>query len=170
MRQQRHWPTERISHCALYALIGVTIVVYGLFALVGYDIPYELDPERNAPLFTDLLIWLGWITLFLSLVLAVASTVHSHKLSPREAERNGIAHRRLSLTIWLAVILFLGLTFAIGSTAPMLINGEYYENRLWLRAADMFVYTSLALLAAAVGAMAFGATRYIRKNRKGGKP
>ena len=29
----------------------------------------------------------------------------------------------------------------------------------------MFVYTSLALLAAAVGAMVFGATRYIRKNR-----
>ena len=170
MRPQRHWSTERISHRVLYALTGVTVVAYALFALVGFNIPYEQDPDMNAPLFTDLLLWLGWITLFLSLVLAVVSTIHSHKLSPRKAERNGIAHRRLSFIVWLVVILCLGLTFAIGSTAPMLINGEDYEDPLWLRVADMFVYTSLALLAAAVGAMVFGATRYIRKNRKGGKP
>ncbi len=170
MRPLRHWSTERISHRVLYALIGVTVVAYALFALVGFNIPYEQDPDKNAPLFTDLLLWLGWITLVLSLVLAVASTVHSHKLSPRKAERNGIAHRRLSLIVWLVVILCLGLTFAIGSTAPMFINGEDYEDPLWLRVADMFVYTSLTLLAAAVGAMVFGATRYIRKNRKGGKP
>ncbi|CDA93823.1 putative uncharacterized protein [Prevotella sp. CAG:1320] len=92
MRPLRHWSTERISHRVLYALIGVTVVAYALFALVGFNIPYEQDPDKNAPLFTDLLLWLGWITLVLSLVLAVASTVHSHKLSPRQAEKNGIAH------------------------------------------------------------------------------
>lgn len=89
MRPQRHWSTERISHRVLYALIGVTVVAYALFALVGFNIPYEQDPDMNAPLFTDLLLWLGWITLFLSLVLAVVSTIHSHKLSP--ARRKGMA-------------------------------------------------------------------------------
>ena len=169
MRPLRHCPTERISHRVLYVLIAITVVVYALFALVGFQIPYELDPSMNAPLFTDLLIWLGWFSLFLTLVLASVSTIHSHKLTPREAERNGIANLRLSLVTWIALFCCMVLTFALGSDNPMPINGQDYEDAFWLKAADMFVYTSLILLVAAVGAMIFGATRYIRGNRKGGK-
>lgn len=169
MKHLRRCNAERVSRRVLYALIGVTLVAYALFALVGYQTPYELEPDMNAPLFTDLLLGLAWVTLFLSLALAVVSTVHSHRLSPRKAEKNGIAHRWLSVAVWLAVALCLLLTFALASTSPMLINGKDFEDHLWLRVADMFVYTSLFLLIVAIGAMVFGATRYIRKHGKGGQ-
>ena len=47
--------------------------------------------------------------------------------------------------------------------APMLINGENYADWLWLKLSDMFVITSLLMLVAGIGAVCFGATRYIRK-------
>ena len=46
---------------------------------------------------------------------------------------------------------------------PMLINGENYADWLWLKLSDMFVITSLLMLVAGIGAVCFGATRYIRK-------
>lgn len=54
----------------------------------------------------------------------------------------------------------------LGGSAPMLINGENYADWLWLKLSDMFVITSLLMLVAGIGAVCFGATRYIRKKTK----
>ena len=57
------------------------------------------------------------------------------------------------------------LTFLLGGSDPMLINGENYADWLWLKLSDMFVITSLLMLLAGIGAVCFGATRYIRKKQ-----
>ena len=48
----------------------------------------------------------------------------------------------------------------------MMINGQKYADTLWLKAADMFIYTALLLLIAAIGAVVYGATRYYRKEKR----
>ncbi len=76
---------------------------------------------------------------------------------------NGIPVRRIFRITWIGTLAVLLLTFLLGGSAPMLINGEYYADWLWLKLSDMFVITSLLMLVAGIGAVRFGATRYIRK-------
>ena len=52
----RHWKTEQISGRIFYLLIALTAVLFLLFRFVGYDIPYDENPDYNAPFFTGLLI------------------------------------------------------------------------------------------------------------------
>ena len=42
-------------------LVAVSAVVFALFWLIGYDMPYEEDADFNAPLLTDAL--LGYVYL-----------------------------------------------------------------------------------------------------------
>ena len=76
---------------------------------------------------------------------------------------NGIPVRRIFRITWIGTLAVLLLTFFLGGSAPMLINGENYADWLWLKLSDMFVITSLLMLVAGIGAVCFGATRYIRK-------
>ena len=56
-------PTEALSRLALYAVIGLAVVVYALFMLIGYDLPLATDPTFSAPLLTPLLIAFVELTL-----------------------------------------------------------------------------------------------------------
>lgn len=56
--------------------------------------------------------------------------------------------------------------FAVGSSTPMLVNGNDYNDWFWLKLSDMFVLASVILLIAAIGVVLFGVTRYVRKERK----
>ena len=64
----RRGAAERISQKVFYLLSAVIVLLFGLFYAVGYSIPYLLNPDLNAPLFTGAIISL---ILFL-LLLAVA--------------------------------------------------------------------------------------------------
>lgn len=48
----------------------------------------------------------------------------------------------------------------------ILINGQAFTDWLWLKLSDMLIWSSATLLLCAIGAVLFGATRYIRKDRK----
>ena len=50
------WPAERLSQRILYVLIGMATVIFSLFYVIGYDHPYAINPNFNAPLFTDAVI------------------------------------------------------------------------------------------------------------------
>ena len=154
---------EKISQQVFYVMIALAVIVFGLFYLVGYDMPFDENPDFNAPLFTDVLISLMWLFLVGGVGLAVYSMVKDYRKSKSEAVVNGVPVRRIFRFTWLGMLLALILTFALGSGSPMLINGEHYADWLWLKLSDMFVITSLLMLLAGVGAVVFGATRYIRK-------
>ena len=62
---------ENISQRIFYLLIGLAILVFGLFFLVGYDMPFDENPDFNAPLFTDVLIVLMWLFLIGGVGLAI---------------------------------------------------------------------------------------------------
>nr|WP_296086640.1 hypothetical protein [uncultured Prevotella sp.] len=157
---------EQVSQRIFYILIALAVLVFGLFFLVGYDMPFEENPDFNAPLFTDVLIGLMWLFLVGGIGLAIYSMWKDYRGSRSEAVVNGVPVRRIFRITWIGLLALLVLTFALGSSAPMLINGENYADWLWLKLSDMFVITSLLMLLAGMGAVIFGATRYIRKVKK----
>jgi hypothetical protein len=48
------------------------------------------------------------------------------------------------------------LTFLVGSSSPMLINGEWFRDTLWLKLTDMFIWTAIILLVLAAIGVALG--------------
>ena len=48
--------TEQISSRIFYVIVALSAVLFVLFWLIGYDMPYEEDPEYNAPLLTGVLV------------------------------------------------------------------------------------------------------------------
>lgn len=162
---QRNKSAEQISQQVFFILIGLAVVVFALFFLVGYDMPFLENPDFNAPLFTDVLIILMWLFLIGGVGLAVYSMVRDYRGAKSEAVVNGVPVRRIFRITWLGTLAILVLSFLLGSSDPMLINGENYADWIWLKLSDMFVITSLLMLVAGIGAVCFGATRYIRKKK-----
>ncbi len=163
----KSWSAEKISQRIFYVLIALSVCVFGLFFLLGYDLPFEENPDFNAPLFTDALIGLMWLFFLMAVIIAVVSVVKGNRLAGRNDKMsNGIPVVKISRSVWLTTLLLLILTFLVGSSAPMLINGEEYNDWFWVKASDMFVLTSVIMLVLGIGAVLFGATRYIRKDRK----
>ena len=149
--KQKTKSAEKISQQVFYIMIGLAVLVFGLFFLVGYDLPFEENPDFNAPLFTDVLILLMWLFLIGGVGLAVFSMIRDYRSSKSEAVVNGIPVRRIFRITWIGTLAVLLLTFLLGGSAPMLINGENYADWLWLKLSDMFVITSLLMLVAGIG-------------------
>ncbi len=164
----KHISTERLSQSILYALTALIVIVFALFYLVGYKHPFDDDPDFNAPLLTGTLIIFQAVLVIIAIAVTVAAILRDIRRSNREDRTvNGIPATRIAATITVATLLIVAVTFATGSTRPMTINGNTYTDTFWLKTADMFVFTSLILIIAAVGAVIFGATRYLRPGKKG---
>lgn len=164
IHELRNWPTEKISSRALYLLAGIAMVVFVLFWLVGYDRPFEDDPNFNAPLFTNVLLVLMVLYLLLGIGFSVWSVVSLlRKRGKTEAVENGIPVKKIGYWVSGGVVMLLLLTFALGSTTPMKINGATYASSFWLKISDMFIATSLVMMLVAVAAVIYGATKYNRK-------
>ena len=157
---------EQVSQRIFYILIVLAVLVFGLFFVVGFVMPFGENPDFIAPLLTGGLIGLLWLFLVGGIGLAIYSMWKDYRGSRSEAVVNGVLVRRIFRITWIGLLALLVLTFALGSSAPMLINGENYADWLWLKLSDMFVITSLLMLLAGMGAVIFGATRYIRKVKK----
>ena len=163
----RQWPAERLSQRVLYVLIGLVTVIFALFYLWGYDRPYTINPNFNAPLFTNAVI--GLMTVFV--LGAIGLTFWTVWTGLRKRGKTGrldnnIPVKRISYAIAIGTVVLSLLTFGFGSSSEMMINGRKYADTLWLKAADMFIYTALLLLLAAIGAVVYGATRYYRKEKR----
>ena len=64
---------SRLSHAVLVVLVAITVVVFGAFWLVGFNMPFMDDPQFNSPLLTDLVIVFVYIMLFLAVVAVALS-------------------------------------------------------------------------------------------------
>ncbi|MGM9703855.1 MAG: hypothetical protein ACI3YZ_09990 [Prevotella sp.] len=63
----------RLSRIILVVLVALTVVVFGLFWLVGFNMPFIDDPKFNAPLLTDVVIFFVYLVLFLAIAAVVLS-------------------------------------------------------------------------------------------------
>ena len=158
-RKLKAW---QMSTRLLYAMIGVTAVVFALFYLVGYDMPYVFDPDYNAPLLTDIVLIFIYLMVVGAVGVLVFSLYKAAKIRSAEKVVNGIPVARIKRWSAMAFVAMLVLAYVAGSADPLSVNG------MWLKVADMFIYTVFAMLLAAVVAVAVsvGGSAMRRKNRK----
>ena len=150
-----HLPAERVARGVFLALLALVVVVFGAFYLVGFNRPYADDPNFNAPLLTDVLL------VFVVLLLLVAAAAMGWALARAWRHRdgqvidNGVPAKRIAWGVAGATLALLVVTFLLGSTSPVRVNGSEYTDVFWLKTADMFVWSALILLVAAAAVAAF---------------
>ena len=158
---------ERISQRVLYVIVALSAIVFLAFYLVGFDAPFAADSSFNAPLLTDVLLGFMWFLFAVTLIVSVVAVVRGvRRANQNEGVTNGIPARKITYITYGATALILLLTFVFGSTQAMVVNGQNFADTFWLRMSDMFVNSSLLLLVLAAGVVAFGATRYYRKEHR----
>lgn len=156
--------TEQISSRIFYVIVALSAVLFILFWLIGYDMPYEEDPEYNAPLLTGVLVSFMIVLTIAAIALMTWGLIRSvRKNSDANRVINNVPARRISLCVAGGFATVMLLCFLLSDTTPLAINGERYADTFWLRTAGMFVGASLVMMVAAAAAVVFGATRYIRK-------
>ena len=155
---------EQLSTSVLYVLVALVVIVFGAFFLIGYDVPYEDDPSFNAPLLTDAVLVFMYVLVSGAVLLAVAAVAVGQRRSGGSSSVvNNIPAARIA---WATVALLVGsllVTFLLGSSKPVLVNGVEYTDTFWLKATDMFINTSFVLLFVAVCGVVFGLSGYNRK-------
>lgn len=158
----RKWSSKRISHMVLYSLTAIIALVFLLFYFVGYDMPAMWDERYNSPLLTDLVMVLMFLLLIGTLAVACFAKWHSVRTNHSPAVVNGIHGKRITLCVTIGTIVLLAFLFALPSSS-IYVNGEMFEEKIWLRAANMFVVASVLLIIIGIGAILFGIIRNRRK-------
>lgn len=161
------WFKGTASQRVLRIIVMLTVVVYLAFFLIGYNHPYADDPDFIEPRLTSVLIFFA----LLVVVLAVAVTAWAmlsdfrKRASLAKADRRLPTSRLVAVIVALIVVMML-VSYWVGSTAAITVNGKDYADTTKLRLADMFVFTSLALMAIAAVAAAVSTIRsQFRKKR-----
>ena len=153
--------TQRLSARILMVLVGIIAVVFCAFFLIGYDNPYEENPAFNAPRLTNLIIILSYLLIIGTLALTIFSLVMAYRNRNKSAAVvNNVPAARIAYIISGGVVALLILTFLFGSSVPMVINGEQYTQTLWLKTADMFIFTAIAMLIVAIAAVAYSSIKH----------
>ena len=100
-----------------------------------------------SPLIADIMLWLMYIAFALAVIVTGVSLVRTLRLRTKDDEVvNGVPRTRIAWVVAAAFLLCLVLTFALGSSEPVKTNGVLFTDAFWLKAADMFIYTSLILI------------------------
>lgn len=151
----------------LYALIALIVLLFGLFFLVGFDTPYDENPDYNAPLFTGVLISFTLFLLLATTVLAIVSGVRSmYKYRSKHQKENGIRSTRIIMAVAAGTMCVLLLSFLLAPVGAIKVNGALFADGFWLRVAEMFVDTSLFLLLAAFAAVGIGYTIRVKRHNE----
>ena len=115
-------------------------------------------------LIADLLLWAMYAMLFVAIAAVVVSLVRSVRSRQRgDGLTNGIAEGRIAWMMFGFTVLLLVVTFLLGSSEPLLINGHKYADTFWLKATDMLLCSSVVLGVLAVAAVVFGASGASRR-------
>jgi len=93
------------------------------------------------------MLWLMYIAMAVAIIVTIVSMVRTVRLRTKDEEVvNGVPRTRMAWIVIVAFLLCLVLTFLLGSSEPVRTNGELFTDTFWLKAADMFIYTSLILI------------------------
>ncbi len=100
-----------------------------------------------SPLVADVMLWLMYIAIAVAIIVNIVSMVRTVRLRTKDEEVvNGVPRTRMAWIIVVVFLLCLVLTFLLGSAEPVTTNGKLFTDTFWLKAADMFIYTSLILI------------------------
>lgn len=158
--------TEVISKWVLRVLLAITVVVFALFFLVGFDTPYEEDPKMNNPKMTDVVLVTCIALIVAAIVLTIWSVVKQLTTGGNTTSKDtGLAaHTGLVSIIALVVTVVIGLIVGISNKGEhMLINGENWNIPSEIIITDTCIIPCVALLVITllvlIGSMFFNVKR-----------
>jgi hypothetical protein len=140
--------TEKISKILLWTMMGVTIVVFVLFLLVGFDTPFEDNPKYNNPKLTDAVLILCYALTITAIVATIWSAIKQITVGGNSTSKDkGIAGRTgLISFVLLVVSLIIGVIVGIANKGEtMLINGKDWNNPTDIIITDTVMVTIVIL-------------------------
>ena len=150
----------KISYYVLYVMFAAIIAVLALFFMGGDaqgDAVLPLDPSIWQPAQTDTLLYLMYILGAVAILVTLIAGVVKFGASLKE---NPVAALKSLSGLILLVAVFV-ITWVMGSDEVLNITG--YEGTqnvpFWLKATDMFLYTTYILTVGNLVAMLFGAIK-----------
>ena len=140
--------TEKISKILLWTMMGVTIIVFVLFLLVGFDTPFEDNPKYNNPKLTDAVLILCYALTITAIVATIWSAIKQITVGGNSTSKDkGIAGRTgLISFVLLVVSLIIGVIVGIANKGEtMLINGKDWNNPTDIIITDTVMVTIVIL-------------------------
>jgi hypothetical protein len=113
----------------------------------------------------DIELTVMYVAIFAAVAFSVWSVIRSLRLRDKsQSIVNNIPVTKIAYGCAALLVVCLLLTFLVGSSDPMTVNGQSYTNKFWLKATDMFIFTSLILAIVAAIAVLFGMSGLNRKS------
>ena len=95
----------------------------------------------------DVMLWLMYIALAVAIMVTAYSVWHGLRVRRKGDDVvNGVPAGKIGWIVAIGFVVIMALTFALGSTKPIMTNGQLLTDTFWLRVADMFIYTSIILI------------------------
>lgn len=143
---------RKISSTVLLVIAALAVVVFAMFLFGGFVDPAAAKPE---PRYTNLLLYLCYGVLIASVLVllgfAIWGFVNNLRTNPRKAMGGLIA--------LVALVVMLGITYAIGSTEHLALGADFtqYNTDFYLKISDMWLYSIYTVLGITIAAMIWGA-------------
>lgn len=95
----------------------------------------------------EVMLWLMYAAVATALVVTGLSVWKTVRMRTKDDEViNGVPQTRIAWTTAGAFIVCLAVTYLLGSSEPLMTNGQVFDSVFWLKMTDMFVYTSIILI------------------------
>ncbi|MBQ9363856.1 MAG: hypothetical protein IJT97_10645 [Bacteroidaceae bacterium] len=148
---------EKLSKWILWGLMGITIVSFVLFLLVGYDTPYEENPKQNAPILTDLILGLCFAFTFIAAALTIWSAFLQFTKGGSTSKDEGMAGKTgLIATCALVASLVIGAVVGFSNSGErLLINGKDWNNPTDIIMTDMSIISIAILMVLTIVAVVY---------------
>ena len=116
----------------------------------------------------DVFLVLIYVLLTVAVAAVVASMVHGFKVRGEvDSARNGVPAKAIAWGTAIFFVVLLAVTYALGASDVLQVNGKTYQHVEWLRLTDMFIHTAIALVVVAVLLMIAGVSGLNRRLFKG---
>ena len=133
--------TERISQRVLYVLIGLAVVLFGLYYVVGFDNRYTENPDFNEPLLTDWMLGFMYALLSASIAVALWALMREVRCRGNDGRNdNGIPVRLIGRCVAGGPVAVLALTFVLSSTQTLVMNGSVYRQVAFARGRSVYLH------------------------------
>jgi len=140
----------KLSSVVFTIVAVISIVVLLLFALVGYNTPYEEDPKFVAPKMTDLLlVWMYILTAVTAVLAIISAIMQATKGAKTEKAKGLIGKTGLISAAVLIISLVAGFIAGAADKDTLLINGKAFaaaENKTDFMITDVSLVSIIIML------------------------
>ena len=93
------------------------------------------------------MLWLMYIAVAAAIGVTLLSVMKTLRQRTKDDEIiNGVPQTRIAWTVAGAFVACLVVTYLLGSSAPIVTNGQLFADTFWLKVTDMFIYTTIILI------------------------